>query len=189
LAENRNPALITVAERLQETLDQYKIPLRTTAQVPDDLAESELVIVAAHGSILPEGRYVQRISDDAELALYPGVLASAVRKSAVVILFVCSGGRLDTHPSAETTIGLVRQLLDEGCAAVIAAPWPLDTRVPSHWLPVFLKLWTTGQTAIEATYAANQNVAKQMGDSPLDSLAMNLFGDPVRMFGKSRSQA
>jgi hypothetical protein len=187
-AEDRSPALITVAGRLQETLDQYGISLRTTAQVPDDLAESELVIVAAHGSILPEGRYVQRISNDAELALYPAVLANAVRKSAVVILFICSGGRLDTHPNAETTIGLVRQILDAGCATVIAAPWPLDIRVPSHWLPAFLKHWTAGQTVIEASYAGNQNVAQQMGDSPLDSLAMNVFGDPFRVHGESSSR-
>jgi hypothetical protein len=188
-AEHRNPALITLAERLQETFDRYEIPLRTAAEVPNDLAESELVIIAAHGSILPEGRYVQRISDDAELALYPSVLASAVRKSAVVILFICSGGRLDTHPSAETTVGLVRQLLDDGCATVIAAPWPLDTRVPSHWLPAFLKLWTAGKSAIEATYDANQEVAHQMGDLPLDSLAMNVFGDPMRMHNKQTPTA
>ncbi|MFZ0808035.1 MAG: CHAT domain-containing protein, partial [Candidatus Sulfotelmatobacter sp.] len=147
---------------------------------PDDLAESELAIVAAHGGILPEGRYVQRISDDAELALYPAVLANAVRGSAVVVLFICSGGRLDSHPVAETTVGLVRQLLDQGCATVIASPWPLDTRVPSHWLPTFLERWNAGDSAIEAAFSANQNVTKQMGDSPLDSLAMNVFGDPLR---------
>jgi hypothetical protein len=179
-AEDGNPALITVAERLQETFETHQITLHTSADIPDDLAESELAIIAAHGGILPEGRYVQRISDDAELALYPAVLANAVRGSAVVVLFICSGGRLDSHPVAETTVGLVRQLLDQGCATVIASPWPLDTRVPSHWLPTFLERWNAGDSAIEAAFSANQNVTKQMGDSPLDSLAMNVFGDPLR---------
>jgi hypothetical protein len=184
-AEDRNPALITVAERLKETFETHEITLHTSAEIPDDLAESEVAIIAAHGSILPEGRYVQRISDDAELALYPTVLAHAVRRSAVVVLFICSGGRLDSHPVAETTVGLVRQLLDQGCATVIASPWPLDTRVPSHWLPTFLERWSSGDTAIEAAFAANQNVTKQMGDSPLDSLAMNVFGDPLRRMALS----
>jgi hypothetical protein len=179
-AEDRNPALITVAERLNETFETHEIRLNTSAEIPDDLAESEIAIIAAHGSILPEGRYVQRISDDSELALYPAVLAHAVRQSAIVVLFICSGGRLDSHPVAETTVGLVRQLLDQGCATVIASPWPLDTRVPSHWLPTFLERWGSGDTAIVAAFAANQNVTKQMGDSPLDSLAMNVFGDPFR---------
>jgi hypothetical protein len=178
-AADGNPALITVADRLQETFETHQITLHTSADIPDDLAESQLAIIAAHGGILPEGRYVQRISDDAELAL-PAVLANAVRGSAVVVLFICSGGRLDSHPVAETTVGLVRQLLDQGCATVIASPWPLDTRVPSHWLPTFLERWNAGASAIEAAFSANQNVTKQMGDSSLDSLAMNVFGDPLR---------
>jgi hypothetical protein len=184
-AEDRNPALIMVAERLQETFATHQIALHTSASIPDDLAESELAIIAAHGSILPEGRYVQRISDDAEMALYPGVLANSVRGSAIVVLFICSGGRLDSHPVAETTVGLVRQLFDQGCATVIASPWPLDSRVPSHWLPTFLERWGSGDTAIVAAFAANQNVTTQMGDSPLDSLAMNVFGDPLRRMNLS----
>ncbi len=179
-ADDRNPALIGVADRLQETLEKHHIALNTSAKLPDDLAEAELAIIAAHGSILPEGRYVQRISDDAEMALYPALLARAVRGSAIVVLFICSGGRLDSHPVAETTVGLVRQLLDEGCSTVVASPWPLDTRVPSHWLPVFLERWEAGDSVIHAAQVANQNVTKEMGDSPLDSLAMNVFGDPLR---------
>jgi tetratricopeptide (TPR) repeat protein len=179
-ADDSNPALITVAERLQETFGTHQIALHTSAKIPNDLAESEIAIIAAHGSILPEGRYVLRISDDAELALYSAVLANAVRRSAIVVLFICSGGRFDSHPVAETTVGLVRQLLDQGCATVIAPPWPLDTRVPSHWLPTFLERWNAGDSAIEAAFIANQNVTREMGDSPLESLAMNVFGDPLR---------
>jgi hypothetical protein len=178
--EDRNPALISVADRLQDTFEKHGITLDTSAEIPGDLAESELAIIAAHGSILPGGRYVQRISDDAELALYPEVLANAARRSAVVVLFICSGGRLDSHPVGETTVGLVHQLLDQGCSTVIASPWPLDTRVPSHWLPAFLERWISGDSAIEAAFAANLHVTRQMGDSPLNSLAMNVFGDPLR---------
>ena len=70
-AEERNPTLIMVADRLQETFATHQVALHTSAAIPDDLRESELAVIAAHGSILPEGRYVQRISDDAEMALYP----------------------------------------------------------------------------------------------------------------------
>jgi hypothetical protein len=123
-AEDRNPALITVSERLHETFETHEITLRTSAEVTGDLAESELAIIAAHGSILPEGRYVQRISHDAELALYPAVLANGVRRSAIVVLFICSGGRLDSHPVAETTVGLVRQLLGHRDCFPLALGYP-----------------------------------------------------------------
>jgi hypothetical protein len=139
------------------------------------------VVIAAHGGILPEGRFIQRLSDEANLAVYPAALASAVEGSSVVILFVCSGGRIDSHPTGETTVGLVKELLDQGCSTVIASPWPLNVGVPPHWLPVFIQEWMTGKTPIEATFLANKNVEKMLGDSPLECLAMNVFGDPLRI--------
>ena len=47
-------------------------------------------------------------------------LAAAVRNVGIVVLFVCSGGRADKHPAANTTLGLAKQILDRGCSAVIA---------------------------------------------------------------------
>jgi hypothetical protein len=70
--------------------------------------------------------------------------------------------------------------MDQGCGTVIASPWPLDTRVPSHWLPAFLEEWEAGKSVIEATFSANEYVSRQMGDSPTIALAMNVFGDPLR---------
>jgi hypothetical protein len=181
LEENKKPALITVAERLRHCLGEYDISLETRADIPEDMNDSELIVVAAHGGILPEGRFIQRLSDDASLTLHPSALAGAVNGSSVVILFVCSGGRVDPHPNAETTVGLVKSLLDQGCCSVVASPWPLDTRIPSHWLPTFLREWTSGRTIIEANYLANKNVEKELGDCPSDCLAMNVFGDPYRV--------
>jgi hypothetical protein len=178
--EGNNPALPMVAERLRACLERYKIALDTGASVPEDLNDSELVIIAAHGGILPEGRYIQRLSDDAVSAMHPVSLANAVRGSSIVILFVCSGGRVDPHPSGETTVGLVKELFHEGCLTVIASPWPLEVGVPAHWLPVFLEGWLAGGTPIEATFLANKAVEKRLGDSPLRCLAMNVFGDPLR---------
>lgn len=179
-AEDRRPALTMIAERLQQTFADYGIELRTSGEIPDFLRDCEIAIVAAHGSILPEGRYIQRISNDSDLTLYPSALASALGNSTIAILFICSGGRLDSHPISETAVGLVTQLMNEGCGTVIASPWPLDTRVPSHWLPAFLEQWEAGKSVIEANFAANRYVSQQMGDSPAHALAMNVFGDPLR---------
>lgn len=49
-AEGKNPTLIMVADRLQETFATYHVALHTSATIPDDLAESELAVIAAHGS-------------------------------------------------------------------------------------------------------------------------------------------
>jgi hypothetical protein len=62
--------------------------------------------------------------------------------------------------------------------AVIASPWPLDSRVPSHWLPAFLSSWEAGDFLIDANAAGNRAVAAQMGNEPRDALAMTLYGNP-----------
>jgi hypothetical protein len=183
--EGKTPALVNVADRLDACVKQHGIALDTGAELPGDLNDSELVIIAAHGGILPEGRYIQRLSDDADLAMYPARLASAVSGSSVVVLFVCSGGRIDPHPMGETTVGLVKEILHEGRSTVIASPWPLEVGVPAHWLPVFLQEWMAGKTAVEATFLANKNVERRLGDSPLRCLAMNVFGDPLRLKDRS----
>jgi hypothetical protein len=92
---------------------------------------------------------------------------------------VCSGGRADKHPGANTTLGLAKDILDRGCAAVIASPWPLDARVPSHWLPVFLEYWFKGNTLIEANFCANKAVDRNFSQDPARGLAMTIFGNPL----------
>jgi len=108
------------------------------------------------------------------------MLASTVRGSNVVVLFMCSGGRVDSHPHAQTTVGLVKQLFDHGCSTVIACPWPLDARVAANWAPVFLQRWNEGATAAEASFHANRHIANVFAGKLVDCLAMNVYGDPFR---------
>jgi hypothetical protein len=107
-------------------------------------------------------------------------LAGVLRNIGIIILFVCRGGRADNHRSANATVGLARQLLDRGSPVVIASPWPLDARVPYHWLPEFLSAWIHGNPVIEANFKANRKVALALGDDPAYCLAMSVYGDPLR---------
>jgi hypothetical protein len=175
-----------VADRIRPTLECYGVQLDTSNGIPKGLSGSDLVIVAAHGGIFPEGRFFQVVADDANLRVSSAALSGELRNVRTVVLFVCSAGRFDEHPMASTTIGLAKELLDGGSSVVVASPWPLDSRVPSHWLPSFLQAWTAGRTAIDANFAANKAVEKELGDSPAYCLAMTVFGDPLttRTYGK-----
>lgn len=170
--------LATVAERVADDLQQHGIPLQTGAQVPGNLKGAELAIVAAHGGLADDNRFFKVISNEAQLRVSAPALARALGGAGVVVLFVCSGGRQDEHPVACTTVGLPKQLLERGSSAVIASPWPLDSRVPSHWLPAFLTAWEAGDRLIDANAAANRVVARQMGDNPAQAMAMTLYGNP-----------
>ncbi|UOV05451.1 CHAT domain-containing protein [Pseudoxanthomonas mexicana] len=173
-----NGTLATVADRVADVLEQHGVALHTGEQLPAHLSNAELAIVAAHGGLADDNRFFKVISDEAQLRMNALGLARALEGAGVVILFVCSGGRQDEHPVASTTVGLPKQLLDRGSSAVIASPWPLDSRVPSHWLPAFLTAWHAGETLIDAHAAGNRAVGAQMGNEPRDALAMTLYGNP-----------
>jgi CHAT domain-containing protein len=95
----------------------------------------------------------------------------------VAILFVCSGGRLDKHPSSDATIGLAREILDQGAQAVVAPPWPLESLVPPRWLPPFLSHWDAGATVAMAVHSANLCLYSRDSD-PSVGVAMTVFGNP-----------
>ncbi len=173
-----NGTLATVADRVADVLAQHGVALHTGEQLPAHLSNAELAIVAAHGGLADDNRFFKVISDEAQLRMNALGLARALEGAGVVILFVCSGGRQDEHPVASTTVGLPKQLLDRGSSAVIASPWPLDSRVPSHWLPAFLTAWHAGEALIDAHAAGNRAVGAQMGNEPRDALAMTLYGNP-----------
>lgn len=177
--EGESKTLPMIAERLAPVFEDYGFAVDNGPLLPKAFRGATLVVVTAHGGVHPDGRYFQVVSDEGELRVSAADLAAALRNVGVVILFVCSGGRTDKHPGANTTLGLAKELLDRGCAAVIASPWPLDSRVPSHWLPVFLESWESGETAMQACWAANMKVLTAFAQDPARGLALTVFGNPL----------
>jgi hypothetical protein len=185
-AQESDQTLAMINDRLGATLAAHAIALDTNSAIPQSLEGLELAIITAHGGIVPEGRFFQVVADDADLKVSAAALSQAVRNVGLVILFVCNAGRLDKHPMASTAVGLTKQLLDQGCSAVIASPWPLHTSVPAYWLPAFLDAWSSGRPVIDANFEANKAVEKAMGDFPAYCLAMSVFGNPLQKKSQHR---
>jgi len=183
-SEDGGYTLQSVVDRISEPLAAHGVSLDTASAVPSNLEGAELVIVTAHGGLLPGNRYFQVVKDDADLTLAGSDLSSALKNVGVAVLFVCSGGRLDPHPMAITTLGLARQILGNGCTTVIASPWPIDSRIPSYWLPAFLKAWDAGIPVVDATFEANARVRDSFSSEFRDVLAMSVHGDPLRTKGR-----
>lgn len=177
---NLMSALPILADRLRSTLAEHNISLLTDPEIPDSLQGLEMAIIGAHGGLqAAEGRFFQSVSDEGHLRREGRTLAAALANTKVVILFVCSGGRLDANPAGRGVAGLARRLLDEGCSAVIASPWPMTSLAPPYWLPAFLEAWGLGLPVVDANHYANDAVRKQFGDGPEVCLAMSVYGDPL----------
>ena len=178
-SESGRATLSLLSQRLEAPFAEYGFAVNTSAAIPATFSGATMTVLTAHGGVHPEGKYFQAISDEGVLIVSAADLAAAVRNVGVVVLFVCSGGRADKHPGANTTLGLAKQILDRGCSAVIASPWPLDSQVPPHWLPGFLESWKHGATLMEAVYAANKIVDTRFALDPACGLAMTVYGNPL----------
>ena len=174
--------LSILAHRLAPTFQKHGIAVDHARALPASLAGASVVLIAAHGGVHPEGRYFQVVADEDGFRATAVDLAHALRNIGLVVLFVCSGGRSDKHPAADTTIGLAHQVLNRGSCAVIGSPWPLKSAVPAHWLPEFLSHWTNGEILVEANFKANRAVDAAFSLNPADGLAMTVFGNPLLRF-------
>jgi Tfp pilus assembly protein PilF len=163
--------------RMSDTFQKFGFVVDTNRRLPSDVADSSLVVVTGHGGLAQEGRYLHSIRDEEDLIEPPSALAESLAGVELVILFVCSGGRIDKHPWGNRTVGLPRQLLNKGVRAVIASAWPLDVKVTYTWLEPFMNAWNAGATVLQATKKANEVVRTRLGDHPQYSLAMSVYGD------------
>ncbi len=179
--------LQVISERLSETLTKHGFIQSNDSHLPDNLKNSAIAVVAAHGALHPDGKYFQLVSDEGVLQISASELARSMRNIDVVILFICSGGRVDKRHNSNTTMGLVKEVLDRGCTTVIASPWPLDTLVPHNWLPPFLDAWEEGEYVSVAAFKANAIMMKRFSGNPALGLAMNVYGNPFSRKQKDQS--
>lgn len=173
----REPTLDIALRRLSGCFEEFGFEVDTGRRLPCDMKDAGLAVVTAHGGLNREGRYLHSIRDDDDLIEAPSALAAALAGVDLVILFVCSGGRIDKNPWDNSTTSLPKQLLNKGSRAVIASPWPLNVMVTYNWLKPFLREWEGGATVLNATKKANDAVARQLGEVPQYALAMHVYGD------------
>ncbi|RWE32275.1 MAG: CHAT domain-containing protein [Mesorhizobium sp.] len=169
--------MAAVADFCADTLYEHGFELDRHERLPDHFGGASMAIVVAHGGLNPNGGTFQVVADEGHLAATANELATSLHSVGVAILFVCSGGRTDKHPSSDATLGLARELLDQGLQAVVASPWPLESLVPPRWLPKFLREWDAGKSLGQSVHAANLELFARDGN-PAVGLAMTVFGNP-----------
>ncbi|NPC47675.1 CHAT domain-containing protein [Corallococcus sp. AB032C] len=163
-------------EDLQKLLPIHSVGMAHGVH-PGKVSQSELVIIAGHGSVWGRERYFKTLSGEDISSFGVDDVADAIQGSSIVVLLVCSAGRLDRDLFSSRSIGLPHRLLKQGCRAVVASPWPIKFTLASQWLGFFLDALKAGMTVSEATYYSNL----ELRDRHLrvsDFLAMHVIGNP-----------
>src|SRR5690606_6036732 len=89
------PTLDLLSARLAPIFAAHGFIVNTSSEIPKELAGASVAVISAHGQLTAEREYIHRISDEQGLKVSPTALAQAVTGAELVILFVCSGGRVD----------------------------------------------------------------------------------------------
>lgn len=164
--------------RLEGVFSKYGFDISTQDIDAEFCSNSEITVLTAHGGLIEKNEYFHKVSDEQGFKACPRTIASKVRNCEVVILFVCSGGRLDKNPYSDTSFGLSKMLLDSGCKTVIASSWPLNSQIVDIWLNSFMGEWVSGKCSTDACLAANLSVASRFSYFAGEALAMFVYGDP-----------
>ncbi|MDW6005348.1 hypothetical protein [Vibrio mangrovi] len=165
--------------RLTPVFEEYQFEVSTESKIPFHCSNSQLAVITAHGGIASDNGYFKKIADEQEFYFSPATLASSIKNCGVIVLFVCSGGKLDQSPYSETTFGLPKLLLENSCETVIASPWPLDSFFIHRWLEAFINEWDSGSCALDACFYANKTIMEENSYFAGRGLAMTLFGNPL----------
>lgn len=144
------------------------------------LSAKELVVIGCHGRGTNQEGFARLVDDDT--AYEPDDVARRLADTAVVVLFVCHGGRGDESLYSHETSGLTSSLLRHGVRAIVAALWPLDASLAAPWLEEFAK--TDPGTSVaervdqaQRSLAAREPLAQRYGEHPLVKATFTVFGD------------
>lgn len=169
-------ALAVLHDELQRVLPARGVMVHRGSDAPP-MKGAALAVIAGHGSVWDSERYFKLVTDEHGNAFTPSEVGRALRECAVVVLLVCSGGRLDRDLFAGRSIGLPHMLLASGCRSVVASPWKIDAAMAGRWTAAFLEALDVGVEVAEATYLANLALRSKSQRVP-DFLAMHAYGNP-----------
>lgn len=171
--------LVVLRDDVAEELATRGFNVVVDVELPQESRGSDMVVVGAHGSIWFDKNTFRVISDDGTQVRYSmRDFAARLSNTAVVVLLMCSGGRLDRDVHSSGAIGLPHELLRRGCRAVVGSPWPVDVRRANQWGKHFIEQWDAGMMLIDAVQCANEQL-RQSHSGESHFLAMHVIGNPL----------
>jgi tetratricopeptide (TPR) repeat protein len=180
------PTLPLLHDLVHEPLEEHAFSIHSTPTPSSELEGADVVFVGAHGGLHESVGFFRVVADEGTTRMTARQVARACADAGIVILAVCSSGRSDRDPLGGGSHGLARLLLDHGCRAVVAPPWPLEVVVMGRWVPAFLDKLDAGAPVAQCAFHANSVIRAKFSDHPARCLAMHVYGDPLACEAPSR---
>jgi|GEM_PF-6798022 len=170
----RDLVLELLSSKIDETLRTNGFEV-VKSDRPVGMSGAPLAVAAAHGGLGDLSQFIT-ITTDFKLDFNPRELARFFKDCTCVVLLICSAGRSDEKRHTGETCSLVTELFECGVQSILAPVWPLHIDVAEIWLREFLRLFTSGDTVMNASFAAGNKVAERF-PNPCAWAAMHLYGD------------
>lgn len=171
-------ALLILKTALEDLQNSSDLALAIGPILPSHLRPLDLLVVAGHGGLGVEERFFVTAAGEDGTQHTSSTFAANLAGSRVVVLLVCSGGRVDVDPFSDRLVGMHVELLDRGVRTVVASPWKLQSTSAAEWIRHFLHAWRLGRIVAQCVFDANEALT-QAGE-PADYLAMHVYGDPFQ---------
>lgn len=177
--DRENDPLRRLVEETRPILEDYGFSINNNVSELHKLIHSDISIIGGHGSLHNFDQYFKAVSNGGDARVSGLEIAKHLSRCNLVILFICSGGRIDQNPYSEATTGLPYEILNHGTRTVIASPYPIEAGIQATWLETFLANFFNGVSVVNSNYNANKAVSEKHNFNFIKSLAMNVFGDPL----------
>ncbi|SHN44043.1 hypothetical protein [Chitinophaga sp. CF418] len=160
---------------IEDTINTHKFDIATT-KVPSKQLQSDLNIVAAHGSEdINTFPAFHAKSEEGRLSIVD--IKGVIGSGKILILFVCHSGSMRSDFLRNRVATLVREALQSGYEAVIAPFWALNISIVKFWLPAFLESFDSGKELIDAVYDGNTAVKNEY-PTPKAYACLHAYGNP-----------
>jgi tetratricopeptide (TPR) repeat protein len=168
-----------ISHGLQSAVDEGLVGVEIVQGIAGEELETddiEILAVIGHGGRSSDGGFFFSVSNDVGEFFTTESFARVVSGTRCLVLISCSAGGSDGDLISGRSVGLAANALRYGTATVVAPHWPISPRPGGRWLSRFLAAARDGVTVIEATHRANASLRNEVGQHPLDWLAMHCMG-------------
>lgn len=170
-------ALNKLYSSLSHFLDVYEIDSYTGIQIEENLTSDISIVIAHGGNNIDDSNTLHARDNYKKIDYQYSYIEKNVKKSKILLLFVCHSGKISKDIFYEKTNSIIRKFTKNDVEAIIAPKWPLSIEIIPIWLPVFIDSLNSGYSSLESFHLASKSVYNKFKNAGTWA-CLHYFGNP-----------